>query len=323
MKHSRFLLAAVGALALSGAAQAATFENLQYSIASSDPVRNQLDIYTPDGVSNAPVVMWIHGGGWFFGDKANPPGLDALLDAGIAVASMNYRYSSETTWPGQLEDVRNAFSFVRSNGLTYGYDATRMASFGASAGGHLAAWAGLDLSNQPATALKATVTWFPPTDLANMDADDDADNNPLDVINHNGPTSPETALIGGLPQENLGLADAASPAVYAGLLPDGQELPSFLLMHGDMDPLVSYLQSQRLYDAIDAQGGSPRLELMFLAGAGHGGQEFYDNFDTVVNFLSDELDATPAVPLPASLPLAIAGFGALFGMRRLNRKSDA
>ena len=65
----------------------------------------------------------------------------------------------------------DAFAFRRAHGDALGYDETRVASFGASAGGHLSAVAGIALAADPATALKASVVWFPPILFSEMDAD--------------------------------------------------------------------------------------------------------------------------------------------------------
>lgn len=300
--------------------------------------RQTLDFYIPNGVDAPPIVMWIHGGAWFAGDKSNPTGLQEFLDAGIAVASMNYRLSTYdfppsaatangTTWPGQLEDITNAFAYLRENGDTYGYDGSRIASFGSSAGGHLSAWAGLALADDPDTRLAASVAWYPPTDLIEMDADDDASSPDLDFIEHLGCDSPESLLVGVCLGEtdafgNLvkePFADAASPAVFAAGLSSGTILPSFLIMHGDQDPLVSFLQSNRLFDAIDAQGGAPELRLEILAGLGHGGPGWDEQIPTVVDFVSDAFATQVSpVPVPAALPMALAGLGLLgaLGYRR-------
>lgn len=294
--------------------------------------RNQLDLYIPNGVSDAPLVMWIHGGAWFAGDKANPPALQEFIDRGIAVASMNYRLSSNlpfnppttvpTQWPGQLEDVRNAFAFLRGEAGSYGFDGTRLGAFGFSAGAHLAAWAGLDLAGDPLTRLTAVATYAPPTDLANMDADDDADSAAADAIVHNAPDSPESRLIGATVGDpaNRALADAASPAVYAAALAEGTALPSFYMRHGSEDALVSSLQSQRLYDELVRINGSATLDFAILAGAPH---EIYPGeLSPTVKYFAQEFGVAP-VPLPASLPLALAGLAALFGLRRRSSSRGA
>ena len=327
MKNHSLWAAAACAIAAGAEAQTApTYSDLVYG--PYDPQERQtLDFYIPEGVTDAPVVMWIHGGAWFAGDKSNPTGVQQFLDAGIAVASMNYRLSTYTfppsletengtQWPGQLEDRENAFSFVRENGATYGYDGSRIASFGSSAGAHLSAWAGLALADDPDTRLKASVAWYPPSDLYEMDNDDDNSTPAFDAINHSASNSPESLLIGATVGENEALADAASPAVYATTLEKGAPLPSFLIMHGTEDPLVSFLQSQRLHDAIDGQGGAPDLELIFLDGLGHGGPGWDGQIPYVVNFVSQALGNGPVpVPLPASMPVALAGLGLLAALR--------
>lgn len=88
-------------------------------------------------------------------------------------------------------------------------------------------------------------------------------------------------------------------------------------MHGTQDPLVSHLQSQRLYSANFAQGGSPRLELQLLD-EGHGGPMFNARIPRVVDFIGREIGIAP-VPVPASLPMLIAGVGAFAALRRSRR----
>ncbi len=336
----RKLVCSAAVCATAGMAHAATVPTVaDVSYGPYEPAERQtLDFYVPDGVDAPPIVMWIHGGAWYAGDKSSPTGVQEFLDAGIAVASMNYRLTTYdgppsadtangTTWPGQLEDITKAFAFVRDSGATYGYDGSRVASFGASAGAHLSAWAGLALADDPDTRLAATVTWYPPADLIEMDADDDASSPDLDFIEHLACDSPESLLVGACLGEtdgmgdlvNRGLADAASPAVFASFLPEDTVLPAFLIMHGDGDPLVSYLQSVRLFDAIDAQGGSPDLQLRIVEGLGHGGPGWEEQVPYVVDFMDAAFAVQPApVPVPAALPMMLAGLGMLtaFGCRR-------
>ena len=183
------------------------------------------------------------------------------------------------------------------------------------------------LAENPDTRLAATVAWYPPTDLIEMDADDDASSPDLDFIEHLDCDSPESLLVGACLGEtaemgdlvNRGFADAASPAVFASFLPEDTVLPAFLIMHGDADPLVSYLQSVRLFAAIDAQGGSPDLQLRIVEGLGHGGPGWGKQVPYVVEFMDAAFAVQPApVPVTAALPMTLAGLGMLiaFGCRR-------
>lgn len=76
------------------------------------------------------------------GDKGNPDMADAFLAAGYAVASINYRLSGEAKAPAQIQDAKAAVRWLRANAAKYKLDPQRFASFGASAGGNLAALLG-------------------------------------------------------------------------------------------------------------------------------------------------------------------------------------
>jgi acetyl esterase/lipase len=260
--------------------------------ADRDAVRNLLDIYVPEDVENPPIVMVIHGGGFFLGSKADPTGLDLFMRAGIAVASMNYRLSDTAQWPGQLDDLTDAFAFLRENGETYGYDATRIASFGGSAGGHLSATAGIALAANPATRLRASAVLFPPIDFGQMDADAAA----IGMTPTTGATadaeSAESRLIGGAVGENPELALAASPLSLLATLPGDTPLPDFIILHGAKDTNIARGQSGRLMTALLNREGVGRIEYQLLPEGTHGGGEF-DRLDPmldVIDFLQAALD---------------------------------
>ena len=263
--------------------------DLAYADRSAE--RNLLDIHVPDGVEAPPIVVSIHGGGFMFGDKSDPDGLDMFLRAGIAVASINYRLSDEATWPGQEDDLMDAFAFVRANGAALGYDGTRVAVFGASAGGHLASVAAIRLAADPGTALKAAVVWFPPVLFSEMDADMAA----VGMTAVTGPTdaagSAESRLIGAPVGENRALAEAASPLAPLAALPAEAKVPPFLIMHGAEDANISRLQSGRLFMALLSRPGTEDLTYRLLPGSGHGSGAFkrLDAMAEVVAFLRAKL----------------------------------
>lgn len=124
-------------------------KNLPYVAgADADPAQ-VADLYLPEGLTNVPVVLFIHGGGWRAGDKA-PDGFDrfvqVFLQQGMAVASVNYRLSPKVKHPAHIEDVARAFAWLQREGRTYGLDASRIWLAGHSAGAHLAALLALDPS---------------------------------------------------------------------------------------------------------------------------------------------------------------------------------
>ena len=79
-----------------------------------------------------PLVVWIHGGAWKAGSKANPRALP-LLEAGFAVAAINYRYSSEAVFPAQIEDCRAAIRFLRAHAAQYRIDPKAIGVWGSPA----------------------------------------------------------------------------------------------------------------------------------------------------------------------------------------------
>src|SRR6476661_7067961 len=108
----------------------------------------ELDLWLPDaGHGPSPVVVFLHGGGWRLGSRhlvgpayatADPGPFELFAQAGIAVASIDYRLSGEALWPAQLHDAKAAVRWLRRRSSELGIDPERMASWGESAGGHLA-----------------------------------------------------------------------------------------------------------------------------------------------------------------------------------------
>jgi acetyl esterase/lipase len=98
------------------ASAAPTHSDLAYATQSE---AQKLDLYIPAaGTGPFPVVIMVHGGGFMFGDKADGAGLtgvDQLLAAGYAVASINYRLSGEAQYPAQIQDAKAAVRFLRAN----------------------------------------------------------------------------------------------------------------------------------------------------------------------------------------------------------------
>lgn len=104
--------------------------------------RHLLDVYLPPvPVSQAPVLLHIHGGGWSFGHKAQQgqPLLYAMAADGWLGVSINYALSPWQRWPAQLLDAKRALIWVREHIARYGGDPEFVVCTGGSAGGHLTA----------------------------------------------------------------------------------------------------------------------------------------------------------------------------------------
>lgn len=98
----------------------------------------------------APLVVLVHGGGWRSGERENLAPLAARLAArGIAAATISYRLSGEAQYPAAIHDVKQAVRWLRAAAPQYAIDAGRIAIAGASAGGQIAALAGMT-NGQPA-----------------------------------------------------------------------------------------------------------------------------------------------------------------------------
>jgi len=266
-----------------------TQANLAYATVSP---RNMLDLYLPEGTSGpVPVVGWVHGGAFMMGDKSDPQSRAGLNAAGYAVASLNYRLSGTDQWPAQRDDVIAAVGYLRSNAAELGIDPTRIALFGASAGGHLVATTGITLAADPATAVQAVVDWFGPVEFTTMDADIEATGVERSTGRNDAADSPESALIGMTVAENPAEAQQVSPLWALSQLPEGTALPPYLIMHGGVDTFVGAGQSERLRDALMAWPGNGGVTYELLPEGGHGSGSFGEAAatQTVVDFLDEIL----------------------------------
>ncbi len=104
-----------------------------------------LDIHYQSGANKQPVIIYIHGGGWAFGDKAEVNAKpDFFVPNGFAFISMNYRLRWDHKLFDQLQDVISVIDWVHKNATTYHLDPKRVVLMGHGAGGHLAALVGSD-----------------------------------------------------------------------------------------------------------------------------------------------------------------------------------
>ena len=110
--------------------------------------RNVLDVWKAKPQAGrtgpTPLLVYFHGGGFRGGDKVSVPAwlIIKCLDAGISVASANYRLSQTTAFPGPMLDGARAIQFVRFKAAELGIDPDRIAASGNSAGAGIALWVG-------------------------------------------------------------------------------------------------------------------------------------------------------------------------------------
>lgn len=111
----------------------------------ADP-KQRLDLLVPPGAKRAPLLLFVHGGGWSIGDKRTGAGAKAshFSAQGWAFASANYRLVPQATVEQQAADIAAAIAWARGNAATHGLDPDKIVLMGHSAGAHLVALIGTD-----------------------------------------------------------------------------------------------------------------------------------------------------------------------------------
>lgn len=116
---------------------------IERDIAYGSNPAQRLDLYRPARADKAPVLIMVHGGGWWRGDKARAPVVDNKVNhwipKGYIVASVNYRMVPEADPLAQATDVAKSVAYIQSRASEWGGDPERVVLMGHSAGGHLIA----------------------------------------------------------------------------------------------------------------------------------------------------------------------------------------
>jgi acetyl esterase/lipase len=247
----------------------------------------RLDVYSPRGAGPFPVVVYIHGGAFKFGDKREP--FDGFVDAiellnahGIALASINYRMSGEARYPAAVADSRSAVRYLRANAAQYHLDPDRIAVWGKSAGAYLALMVGVgDRSPQfddPAIAptassrVSAVVSMYAPTDFSQMDDELRASPCGANAANHSAADSPESLFMGTQINAIPDKVRAASPVTYL-----RADTPPMMLQAGSADCTVPHEQTLLMASALKA------ARLNYSAAIFPGAQHADDTFETPEN----------------------------------------
>lgn len=235
--------------------------------------KHLLDIYLPANAKGAlPLVVWIHGGAWMLNDKYADMGymkrtISGFLEAGYALASIDYRYSTTAPFPAQIQDCNAALEFLSANSTKYSIDKNRIVLIGFSAGGHLASLQGLALNNnvsdfyaggkKPTYKLRGIIDFYGPSDF-------------LAMIGRSNPDSisdPISRLLGASAIRRPDLSKRASPVTYV-----DKNDPPFFIVQGEKDESVPYQQSVLLQSYLNLAG--VKNELTIVKDAPHFGEMF-------------------------------------------------
>lgn len=269
-------------------------KDIEYARFGDDPLL--LDVYVPkpadkeQSVESYPCIVWIHGGAWRAGTKANPR-IRWLTGHGYVVASIEYRLSQQALFPAQIHDCKGAVRWLRAHSDQFQINPQRIGVAGSSAGGHLVALLGTSGGVEAlegttggnadqSSRVQAVLDQFGPTDFTLMNAHA----LPGSRIDHDAPNSPESRLIGGPVQENKEKAATANPITYV-----TADDPPLLIMHGDRDLLVPHSQSELLEEAY--RKAKLPVELHTVKGAGHGWRSNRELDAMIVQFFDRHLKA--------------------------------
>lgn len=272
------------------------------------------DVYRAGHSANHPAIVWIHGGALISGNRANLPPLQLqkYVKAGFNVISIDYRLAPETKLKFILEDLRDAFEWVRTQGPTQaGIDPHRIGVVGHSAGGYLALMSGVCVTPRP----NAIVSFYGYGDIAG-----EWYSRP-DPFYSQKPAVPKDeayAAVGpGVISETSAPArfrfylycrqNGTWPKEVAGHDPDKEskafdpfcpvrnvtkQYPPTLLLHGDKDTDVPYEQSVLMAETLERNKVEHQLITMTNRGHGFdGGRKaaedpvIAETFDRVVAFL--------------------------------------
>ncbi len=217
----------------------------------SDPLQ-KLDFWKSESL-NAPLVIFVHGGGWKRGDERDATGEKSkhYHQQGYAFASINYRLVPAATVEQQAQDVANAIAHLISHAETLGFDGKRVALMGHSAGAQLSALVGTDLGYLNKAGLNAkSLRGVIPLDGACYDV-------PRQIV-EGGQFMHDTYLqaFGTDPKRQAAL----SPTKHA----DAPNAPAFIILHVQREDGTA--QSKALAAALREAGTS--VEIQGFAGIG-------------------------------------------------------
>jgi len=222
----------------------------------------KMDVYYPSADGPWPAVLYVHGGSWYQGDKADGENWSRLNENGYLVVPVNYRLGDyQTKFPAMIEDVKCAVRYLRAHSAEYNIDPDRIAALGVSAGGHLVALlgtadesAGWDVGEylDQSSEVQAVI------DISGIS--DFTSNIP------SGLNTPIFYAFGHLAGKDTPENIAVSPITYI-----STNDPPFLIIHGDRDGVVPVEQAKILHNKLTEE--SIASKLVIVEGGDHGLQK--------------------------------------------------
>jgi len=239
----------------------------------TDSARQGIDIYVPDGKGPFPVIVYVHGGGWFEGDRATTAigHVSWALPFGYAVVSIGYRLTDEGCWPMQWNDLTAGLEKLMEVGPELNLDTSRMCASGNSAGSILSLLLALKTKKFKCAIPLASVLdfahereQFEKLGLSRREKygypDDD--------------WSLEGLLMGGSVHD--------VPEVWQDMDPKNfvdADCPHILLYHGKLDNATPYLQTVEFAEFVREKTGDPdRARFRLIEDTGHSGGGYQEGW---------------------------------------------
>lgn len=272
---------------------------IQYADHSDSQVMD-LYIYETDG--KKPLIVLIHGGAFMFGDQKMPlirPVIKHALNAGYAVASLDYRKSKEARFPASLADVKAAVRYLKAHAYEYGIDPERITLWGESAGGYLALMTALtpcvkeldgdiDIYQEHSSAVSSIAVFYPPVEFYTMKAEYQSWGD-----REHGSGMPESRYIG-IPDiyEDKAACDQTYWETYRDHLPADFRLSAFVQTGDENDDKVPYTQAVNFAERL-AKLENTDVCFEQKRGAGHMDPAFYtdENINRIIQWLNEKQEA--------------------------------
>ena len=222
-----------------------------------------LDIYSAKKklTNGSPVILYVHGGSWAYGDKTIPKAITPLLDSfreeGITVISTSYELMREKqNFKKQISDVKDTIRWIHKNKDVYGFNPNEIGIIGTSSGAQLSLIAAYSedsefkddekLSNYP-SSVKYVIDFFGPTDLKTLD---------LSLA------SWDLKKVLNSTKSKEDILEKYSPINYV-----KESIPKTLIVHSKLDKIVPYENSIKLYEKSKSLGNN--VKLLTLKKSGH------------------------------------------------------
>jgi len=269
-----------------------TRRGLVYARAEGKPLKMTLYLPEDRDLGPRPGIVLIHGGAWILGSRYQLLWYcRQFARAGFVVMTIDYRLMPRYAFPKCLHDSKAAVRWLRLNAEELHVDPDRIAAFGESAGGHLAAFLAATNSDNRfdgtenlgvSAAIRAAISLYGPVDLTCY----------RDLPSH-GPLENMTRrfMVDFSSREGLAAGgtswEAASPIAYA-----SPETAPILFVHGEKDFVVHFEQSRRFYERLREIGVPTRL--IAIPNRGHGFDYIHPRqrrriFGEILSFLCEHM----------------------------------